>query len=94
MKFIVAKRVYKDYDKLPKHVKELAIKQMELLKKAKSLSDLEHVKPLKGTDEPYYRLSFNDYRFVLYHHTETDTIEVVTLTHRKDTYKKHNLPWR
>ena len=93
MKNIVAKRVYKEYDKLPKHVKSMAIKQMEALKAATSLSDIENIRPLKGTDEPYYRLSFNDYRFVLYHHVETDTIEVVSLTHRKDTYKKQNLPW-
>ena len=66
---------------------------METLKKAKCLSDLANVRPLKGTDETYYRMSFNDYRFVIYHNEETDTIEVVSLTHRKDTYKKHNLPW-
>jgi len=23
-----------------------------------------------------------------------ETVKVLSLTHRKDTYKKHNLPWR
>ena len=46
MKTIVEKRVYKEAEKLPKCVQELAAKQ------------------------------------------------ILSLTHRKDSYKKHNLPWR
>ena len=94
MKYQVANSVYKDAAKLPKYIQNIAAEQIENLKNARSLSELENVIPLKGTKKPYYRLSFNDYRFILYFESETDTVEVLSLTHRKDTYKKHKLPWR
>jgi len=44
--------------------------------------------------EHNYRLKFGNYRFLLYHDTETNTVEILSLKHRKDAYKKQNLPWR
>ena len=90
----VDKKVEKDTEKLPKHVKLKAAKEMKKLRDANSLSELKNVRDLKGTDEPYYRLKFGDYRYILYHNHETDIIEVVALKPRKGSYKKHNLPWR
>ena len=84
----IAKRVYKDYDKLSSHIRAMAIEQIENLKTAKCLTDLPNVKQMKGTNEPYYRMKFSDYRFMLYYDVETNTVEVISLTHRKDTYKK------
>ena len=94
MNLDVDKQVLKDKEKLPKYVQLLAAKELKNLIAAGSINELENVRHLKGTKKPYYRLSFNDYRFMLYYETETDTVEVLSLTHRKDSYKKHNLPWR
>ena len=94
MKIEVAKRVYKDAEKLPKYVKILAAEEMQRLVDAETLGELGNVKNMEGTTEPYYRMKFNSYRYMLYYDKETDTVEVLSLTHRKDTYKKHNLPFR
>jgi len=88
------KRVFKDVSKLPLHIQKKAAEELETLKAATSLSELDNVVQMEGTDEPYYRLKFDKYRFLLHHDIETDTVKVLSLTHRKDTYKKHNLPWR
>jgi mRNA-degrading endonuclease RelE of RelBE toxin-antitoxin system len=93
MKIVVDKRVYKDAEKIPEYIKRKAAKEMIALKNAVSLSELENVRHMKGTDAPYYRLKFNDYRFMIYYDADTDTAEVLSLTHRKDTYKKQNQPW-
>jgi len=85
-------RVYKDVAKLPKYIQEMAANELENLENALNLNELDNVVPIKGTKKPYYRLRFNDYRFLLY--LDDDTVEVISLTHRKDTYKKQNLPWR
>ena len=94
MKTIVEKRVYKEAGKLPKYVQELAAQQIEVLKKASSLSNIPNVVPMEGTEEPFYRLKFSNYRFILYYDIENNILKVLSLTHRKDSYKKHNLPWR
>ena len=88
------KKVFKDVDKLPKHIQEKAADELEKLKAAANLKELSNVRHLEGTDEPYYRMKFNEYRFMLYYNIEENIVEVISLTHRKDTYKKHNLPWR
>jgi mRNA-degrading endonuclease RelE of RelBE toxin-antitoxin system len=72
----------------------MAADELEKLEKAVKLSELGNVEKMKGTKEPYYRLKFNEYRFLLFHDTETDTVEILSLKHRKDAYKKHSLPWR
>jgi mRNA-degrading endonuclease RelE of RelBE toxin-antitoxin system len=88
------KRVFKDVSRLPEHIQEKAAQELENLKAAASLSELDNVIHMEGTDEPYYRLKFDKYRFLLYYDIENDIVKVLSLTHRKDTYKKHNLPWR
>ena len=94
MKILTDKRVFKDVDKVPKYIQEKAADELENLKTAMSLSELGNVKQMSGTKEPYYRMKFSDYRFVLYYDKDSDTVEVLSLTHRKDTYKRQNLPWR
>jgi mRNA-degrading endonuclease RelE of RelBE toxin-antitoxin system len=94
MNVIVAKRVYKDAEKLPKYAKELAAEEIQNLEAAETLDELPNVIHMVGTDEPYYRLKFNTYRYMLYYDQENETVEVLSLTHRKDTYKKQNLPFR
>ena len=59
-----------------------------------NLYEIENVVHMKGTDEPYYRMKFNDYRFLLFHDEENNIVIIRALTHRKDAYKKQNLPWR
>ena len=89
----VEKRVYKDADKFPRYVLEQAAQQIEILKAAATLSNVPNVHHIEGTNEPYYRLKFGRYRFIMYYDAEVKTIKVLSLTHRKDTYKKQNLLW-
>ena len=94
MNIDVKKRVWKDAEKLPQYIKNMAADEIENLKTANNLSELSNVEHLEGTSEPYYRLKFNDYRFLMYYNEETKILEVRKLKHRRDAYKKHNLPWR
>ena len=93
MKVNVKKKVWKEVELLPKRIQQMVSAQIKNLKSAKSLNELENVIRLKGTNEPYYRLSFNDYRIIFYFDETTDTVDVRRLKHRQGVYKKHNLPW-
>ena len=90
----IKKRVSKDTEKLPINVQLLAAKEIEKLKTVNSMSELDNIEPMEGTDEPFYRLKFNKYRYLIYYDETTNTVSVRRLKHRKDAYKKHNLPWR
>ena len=88
------KRIAKDIAMLPIYAKEEAYSLIEVLEEAKALTDVPNVIPMEGTDEPYYRLKFGDYRMIMYYEKEIETVKVLSIFHRKDAYKKHNLPWR
>lgn len=88
------KKISKDIETLPTYVKEEAAKQIKILQESATLIELANVRKMEGTDEPYYRLSFGKYRMMMYYYRETDTVKILSITHRKDTYKKQNLPWR
>jgi mRNA-degrading endonuclease RelE of RelBE toxin-antitoxin system len=90
----VNKKVLKDAEKVPNSIKALVIANIKALKDAKTLSDLNNVRQMEGTDEPYYRLKLRTYRLLIHYEQKTETVTVHALTHRKDTYKKENLPWR
>ena len=90
----VKKRVEKETEKLPIQIQLMAAKEIEKLKAASSLSELDNIEPMEGTDEPFYRLRFNRYRYIFYYDDTTNTVSIRRLKHRKDSYKKHNLPWR
>jgi len=90
----IDKRVYKDTDKLPSYAQALAKEQIMKLLNANELTDLHHVRQMEGTDEPYYRLKFGSYRYMMYYDSEKKVVTILSLSHRKDAYKKHNLPWR
>ena len=94
MNVIVKKNIWKVVAKLPLHVQIMSVEELDKLAAANNLSELDNVRHLEGTDEPYYRLKFNDYRFIFYYDEKTKTAKVKRLKHRKDAYKKHNLPWR
>jgi len=94
MKVIVKKNIWKIVAKLPQYVQTMSVEQLNKLEAANNLSELDNIRHLKGTDEPYYRLTFNDYRFIFCYDEETRTANVLRLKHRKDVYKKHNLPWK
>ena len=94
MKTNVNKNVEKEVDKAPNSIKALVIENIKALKEAQNLSDVKNVKPMEGTKKPFYRLTIGTYRLLLYYEKETKTVTVHALTHRKDTYKKENLPWR
>lgn len=87
------KKINKDIEKLPKYAKEEAAKQIEVLLKAEKLSDVPHVIPMEGTNEPYFRLKFGDYRMMFYYREEKETITILSISHRKDAYKRYKLPW-
>ena len=94
MTIIIEKQVYKDADKLPKYVQEQAARQIEMLKTATTLSNVLNIRQIEGTGKPFYRLKFGDYRMMLYYYQDINTIKLLSITHRKDAYKKQNLPWK
>ena len=94
MRVEIKKRVEKDTEKLPIQIQLLAAKEIERLKAVKNLRELDNVIPMEGTNEPYFRLNFSNYRYIFYFDETTKTVSVRRLKHRKDSYKKHNLPWR
>ena len=97
MEHIVAKRVTKEFEKIPLYAQKLAEKEYANIRKAKDfveLTKLTDIVHLEGTDEPYYRLKFNKYRYLLYLDVENETLKLLSLTHRKDTYKKKNMSLR
>ena len=94
MQVEIKKRVEKETERIPIHAQLIAAKEIEKLKTASSLNELDNVEPMEGTDEPYYRLRFGRYRYIFYYDSTTNTVSIRRLKHRKDSYKKHNLPWR
>ena len=94
MNIEVTTRAVKDTETFPKNVQKLIVQQISKLMSANSLGDMSNVSRIKGTDEPYYRLKIKQYRLIMYYKKDTDTVCVKRVKHRKDTYKKHNLPWR
>ena len=90
----VAKSVYKEVEKIPKPIRELIGEQIEILENAVTLSEVPNVYKMQGTSEPYYRLKVHTYRFMMYYDEDANILQILSLTHRKDTYKKHNLPWQ
>ena len=90
----VKKSVYKDVDKLPISIKELVFEKITELENADNIHQVENVKPLEGTEEPYFRIKLRNYRLIIYYEKETKTAKVYALIHRKDSYKKENLPWK
>jgi mRNA-degrading endonuclease RelE of RelBE toxin-antitoxin system len=94
MKTNVNRNVEIEIDKMHDSIKALVIENIKALKEAQSLSDLKNVKPMEGTKKPFYRLTIGTYKLLLHYEKDTKTVTVHALTHRKDTYKKENLPWR
>ena len=90
----VSRTICKDVEKLPVYVRDMLDVQIENLIHAETLSDVANVIKMQGTDKPYYRLKFGNYRLLLYYNHDIGTLKVLSLTHRKDTYKRRNLPWR
>ena len=62
----VKKRAWKDVENYPQFIKDLAADEIEKLKAANNLNELHNVEHMEGTDEPFYRLRFNNYRFLMY----------------------------
>ena len=94
MKTNVNKDVEKDAEKVPKSIKALINENIKALIEAENLSDVPNIIPMEGTKKPYFRLKIKSHRLLLYYEKETKTVTVLALTHRKDTYKQENLPWR
>jgi len=90
----VKKQVLKDTEKLPLNVQLMAAEEIEKLKAANGLNELDNVEKMEGTDEPFYRLRFSKYRYLFHYDETTNNVSIRRLKHRKDAYKKHNLPWR
>jgi len=94
MNVTAKKKVEKDIEKIPGYAQELAAANIKILMAANNLDEIQNVERMKGTDEPYYRMKFNDYRFLLHLDEQNNLVTIRALTHRKDSYKKQNLPWR
>ena len=90
----VTTKAVKDTEAFPENVHKLIVQQISRLMSAKNLRDLGNVLRMKGTDEPYYRLKIKQYRLIMYYEEDTETIIVKRVKHRKEAYKKQNLPWR
>jgi mRNA-degrading endonuclease RelE of RelBE toxin-antitoxin system len=90
----VTTRAVKDTETFPENIQQLIVQQITNLMSANSLGALDNISRMKGTDEPYYRLKVKQYRIIIYYKEESDTVCVRRVKHRKDAYKRHNLPWR
>ena len=94
MKTNVNRKVEKEIEKVPDNIKVLVAEFIEELIKAENLHEVKNIIPIESTKELYYRKTVRNYRLLLYYEKDTKTVTVHALTHRKDTYKKENLPWR
>ena len=93
----VEKRVYKVVPKLPPSVQvevRAEIAKIRVATNFKNLKELADIAEIKGINLPYYRQKFGDYRFMMHYQAEPELLKVIVLTHRRDTYKKQNQPWR
>ena len=90
----ISKNADKAIEKAPINIQLIVAEQVEKLKAAHNLNELSNVRPLKGVDEPYYKMNFGKYRLIIYYDDKTKKVDVRRFKHRKDSYKKHNLPWR
>ena len=52
MKVIVKKNIWKAVAKLPQYIQTMSVEQLDKLEAAESLSELDNVSHLQGTDEP------------------------------------------
>jgi mRNA-degrading endonuclease RelE of RelBE toxin-antitoxin system len=86
MRVEVGSKVWKEIDRTPIHIQLMVVEQLEKLKAANCLSELNNVERLKGTDEPYFRLKFNKYRIIFYYDDATNYVDVRQFKHRKDAY--------
>ena len=94
MNVSVNKNVIKDVEKTPNSIKVLVLDCIDELEAKENLNELLNDRKMEGTDEPYYRIRLRNYRLLIHYDKETKTVIVHALTHRKDTYKKENLPFR
>ena len=94
MKTHVNRKVEKEVEKVPDNIKVLVAEFIKELIKVDNLNEVKNIIPIEGTKEPYYRKTVRTYRLLLHYDKDTKTVTVHALTHRKDTYKKENLPWR
>lgn len=77
----------KSIDKLDdRHVKEKLITLIESMEKAKNISELTAIKPMKG-HAGFYRIRIGDYR-VGFELMNNDEILLILVAHRKDIYKR------
>ena len=82
--------------KLPSYVQIAArveLNKIAIAENFDSLREIADIRQMKGTAEPYYRLKFGVYRYLLYYDAQNETVDVLSLLHRKDAYKRQNLPW-
>jgi mRNA-degrading endonuclease RelE of RelBE toxin-antitoxin system len=90
----VNRKVLKEVEKVPESIKKLVFENISALEDAETLHELDNIMPIEGTDEPYYRMKIRAYRLLIFYEKKTRTATVQALTHRKDTYKKENTPWK
>jgi mRNA interferase RelE/StbE len=85
MKVEFLAKFVKDLDKLNvPHVKSSVVKTIELLESADNLSDIQHLKKLKG-HKSAFRIKIGEYRIGIF--VEGKTVEIARVVHRKDIYK-------
>jgi mRNA interferase RelE/StbE len=75
----------KDLDKLETdHVRDSALKAIQMAETAKKWSDISNIKKLTG-HKSAYRIKIGDYRIGVF--IEGNVVEFARIIHRKDIYK-------
>jgi mRNA interferase RelE/StbE len=85
---LIDERVEKDLEKVPKHVVEEFLKQLDEFEKnpIRSRSGFD-IKPMEGYPGNTYRLRIGKYRVLYSVDKETKKVRITTVQHRGDAYK-------
>lgn len=84
MKVEFLSKFNKDLEKLDvDHVRNAVLKAIHIVETAKHLSEIPHIKKLKG-HKSAYRIKIGDYRIGLF--IEGNVVEFARVHHRKDIY--------
>ena len=81
-RFIFSHNATKEFEKLPKDVKERINKAFDRFK----INPKRHAEQMVG--EPYFKFKVGDYRLITPLEWKDDVIPIIKVGHRKNIYKK------
>lgn len=86
MEILFDKSFYKSLDKLKENRLKLEVLAfIEIVKQAKTISEVPNIKKLKGFKD-YYRFKFSAYRIGF--QSKNNIVTLITIQHRKEIYRK------